>query len=367
MTEKNLYLDINVLQTVPSSNINRDDTGAPKTALYGGVTRSRVSSQSWKRVIRQAFLKDSNGSEWLKSYRTLKLPTLLGKEISKISPQINEEDANKKATEVLKSVKIKVKKDKKSGDLVTGALLLVSQAQIRKLANYSLKNAKPDKKEVKQIFKDDNSLDLALFGRMVADNPDLNVDAACQVAHAISTHEVIPEFDYFTAVDDERNDETAASAMIGSLEYNSSTLYRYANINLKELSENVGSDLAIKGAELFLKEFITTMPTGKENTFANKTIPQYVLVTLRDDTPVNLVSAFEEPIKSRTGYVEKSIKALEKELIETNKFVDKPLFTCVLATKDSSLVNQADNLSSLTENVAKKISEGLHKDENDHN
>lgn len=367
MTQGNLYLDINILQTVPSSNLNRDDTGAPKTALYGGVTRARVSSQSWKRAVRQAFLKESNNAEWLRSFRTKKVPLLLSKEIRKNNSEINKEDADQKVADILKSAGIKAKKDKKTGELLTGALLLVSKAQIRMLAQYALKNEQPDKKEVKKIFKDDNSLDLALFGRMVADNPDLNVDAACQVAHAISTHEVVPEFDYFTAVDDEKDDETAGSAMIGTLEYNSSTLYRYANINLQELEHNIGADLAVKGATLFLKDFITTMPTGKENTFANKTLPQYVLVTLRDDTPVNLVSAFEEPIKSKTGYVEKSIQALESELKETDKFVDKPLFTSVLTTKDSTLENQEDNLSSLSEKVAQIISERLNKDEDNRN
>lgn len=365
MTQENLYLDINVLQTVPSSNLNRDDTGAPKTALYGGVTRSRVSSQSWKRAIRQTFLKESDDSEWLKSSRTKKLPILLSREIGKNSPEMSQEDTDKKAVEILKEAGIKAKKDKKSGEWLTGALLLVSKAQIRKLAKYALENEQPDKKEVKKIFKEDNSLDLALFGRMVADNPDLNVDAACQVAHAISTHEVIPEFDYFTAIDDEKDDETSGSAMIGTLEYNSSTLYRYANINLKELAHNIGSDLTIKGAQLFLKDFVITMPTGKENTFANKTLPQYVMVTLRDDTPVNLVSAFEEPIRSKTGYVEKSIAALERELKETNKFVDKPLFNSVLTTKNSVLENQTNNLSSLTKDVARVISERLSENEND--
>lgn len=142
-----------------------------------------------------------------------------------------------------------------------------------------------------------------MFGRMVADDPSLNVDAAVQVAHAISTHEIVPEFDYFTAIDDKRKEDEAGSAMLGTIEYNSSTLYRYANINVNELEKNIGSDLTIKGAKLFIKEFISTMPTGKENTFANKTVPQYVLVTIRKDTPVNLVSAFEDPVKSHGGYV----------------------------------------------------------------
>ena len=202
---------------------------------------------------------------------------------------------------------------------------------------------------------------------MVADNPDLNVDAACQVAHAISTHEVTPEFDYFTAVDDEKEEGTAGSAMIGSLEYNSSTLYRYANINLNELIHNIGSKLSVEGIKLFIKNFILTMPTGKENTFANKTLPQYVLITLRDDTPVNLVSAFEEPVKSRDGYVKKSIVRLEKEYIDTESFIDKPIYSVVLSKYDSTLSNQAENLTSMIESVSKVVDEKVEKNENHNN
>lgn len=268
----------------------------------------------------------------------------------------------KKSTDIFSKASIKV--DKKTNQ--TKALLLISDGQLKKLAKAILENEDIDKKVIKKIFKEDNSLDLALFGRMVADNPDLNVDAACQVAHAISTHEVTPEFDYFTAVDDEKEEGTAGSAMIGSLEYNSSTLYRYANINLNELIHNIGSKLSVEGIKLFIKNFILTMPTGKENTFANKTLPQYVLITLRDDTPVNLVSAFEEPVKSRDGYVKKSIERLEKEYIDTESFIDKPIYSVVLSKYDSTLSNQAENLTSMIESVSKVVDEKVEKNE-DHN
>lgn len=358
----NLFLDINVLQTVPSSNLNRDDTGAPKTAIYGGVMRSRVSSQSWKRAVRQAFRAESQDAQWLKSSRTLKAPLLLANEIQKMDSSVSDEEAMKKSTDIFSKASIKV--DNKTNQ--TKALLLISDGQLKKLAKAILENEDIDKKVIKKIFKEDNSLDLALFGRMVADNPDLNVDAACQVAHAISTHEVTPEFDYFTAVDDEKEEGTAGSAMIGSLEYNSSTLYRYANINLNELIHNIGSKLSVEGIKLFIKNFILTMPTGKENTFANKTLPQYVLITLRDDTPVNLVSAFEEPVKSRDGYVKKSIERLEKEYIDTESFIDKPIYSVVLSKYDSTLSNQAENLTSMIESVSKVVDEKVEKNE-DHN
>jgi CRISPR system Cascade subunit CasC len=374
MNKENLYIDINVLQTVPSSNINRDDTGTPKTAMYGGVTRSRVSSQSWKRVIRQAFQKESNDEDWLKGYRTKKVSALLSQRIQDLKPDLDEDAATKAANDLLKTAGLKVKLDKKNGEFLTGALLFVSKGQLNKLAQYAIDNPdlgekkskelKETKKELKQILLNDNSLALAMFGRMIADDPSLNVDAAVQVAHAISTHEIVPEFDYFTAIDDKRKEDEAGSAMLGTIEYNSSTLYRYANINVNELEKNIGSDLTIKGAKLFIKEFISTMPTGKENTFANKTVPQYVLVTIRKDTPVNLVSAFEDPVKSHGGYVKASIDRLENEYQATQKFVEAPV-ACFVLTTDHSDLKQVENLSDLLDKVGQVLAEKVSQDEND--
>jgi CRISPR system Cascade subunit CasC len=358
----NLFIDINVLQTVPSSNINRDDTGAPKTAIYGGVTRARVSSQSWKRAVRQAFRTETKDADWLQSSRTKKGAYLLAKQLQKLDSSLDDEAALNRAIAAFEAAKIKVKKDKKSGQYLTGALLLLSQGQVRKLAQYIIDHGTDDKldyKDVKSILMDDNSLDLALFGRMVADNPELNVDASCQVAHAISTHEIIPEFDYFTAIDDDRDEDQAGSAMIGTLEYNSATLYRYANINFNELVKNMGSELAVKGSELFIKDFILSMPTGKENSFANKTLPQYVMISLRKDTPVNLVSAFENPVISRTGYIKSSIDKLEEEYSATKKFVESPLKTIVLTANSSKMSEQANDLSDLLA----KVSELLQQEE----
>ncbi len=374
MNKENLYIDINVLQTVPSSNINRDDTGTPKTAMYGGVTRSRVSSQSWKRVIRQAFQKEGNDEDWLKGYRTKKVSALLSQRIQDLKPDLDEDAATKAANDLLKTAGLKVKLDKKNGEFLTGALLFVSKGQLNKLAQYAIDNPdlgekkskelKETKKELKQILLNDNSLALAMFGRMIADDPSLNVDAAVQVAHAISTHEIVPEFDYFTAIDDKRKEDEAGSAMLGTIEYNSSTLYRYANINVNELEKNIGSDLTIKGAKLFIKEFISTMPTGKENTFANKTVPQYVLVTIRKDTPVNLVSAFEDPVKSHGGYVKASIDRLENEYQATQKFVEAPV-ACFVLTTDHSDLKQVENLSDLLDKVGQVLAEKVSQDEND--
>lgn len=355
----NLYLDINVLQTVPSSNINRDDTGAPKTAFYGGVTRARVSSQSWKHAMRKSF----EDSGVVASARTKEVPTLLVQALQKLDASITDEDALETAKAVLELAKIKI--NNKTNE--TGALLLVSQGQINKLAKFIINNPdidKKDTKEIKAILKGNQSLDLALFGRMVADNPELTVDASAQVAHAISTHEIIPEFDYFTALDDLQPNDTNGAAMLGTVEYNSATLYRYANVNVQELVTNLNTKDALKGITEFIKTFVLTMPTGKQNTFANKTLPSYVMVALRPDTPVNLVSAFETPVTSNNGYVTDSIKQLEKANNKALKMIDKPLLTVALDQADvSQLDDQADNLTDLLNQVSDQLQEVL-PDEN---
>ncbi|WP_318767455.1 type I-E CRISPR-associated protein Cas7/Cse4/CasC [Lactiplantibacillus carotarum] len=354
MTNQNLYLDINVLQTVPSSNLNRDDTGAPKTALYGGVTRARVSSQSWKSAVRSTFREAGTDT----GTRTKEAAKLLVDQLQKLDPALDETAALDKTNAVFKAANIKLNKDNE-----TGALLLVSRGQIEKLAQYVIDHDELDKKEIKQVLKGSQSLDLALFGRMVADNPELNVDAAAQVAHAISTHGVVPEYDYFTALDELQPEDNAGAAMLGTVEFNSSTLYRYANINVNELIHNLGVKDAITGVTTFIKSFLLSMPTGKQNTFANKTLPNYVMVTLRTDTPVNLVSAFEEPVTSDNGYVKQSIEKIENEYASTLDFVDQPLLNVVLSKYSSKLGEESRNLPTLLSDVTEALTKAV-QDEN---
>lgn len=364
MSNQNLYVDINILQTVPSSNINRDDSGSPKTAVYGGVTRARVSSQSWKRAVRQAF-REANKDEWLNSHRTKKAVQILADRLLETDSSLVDEDAAlEKSKSIFSTAGIKLSKDKKTGEYLTGALLLLSNGQLNKLAEFSKDNEGLDEadKDLKKILNGDQSLDLALFGRMVADNPELNVDASAQVAHAISTHEIVPEFDYYTALDDDQIAENAGSAMIGTIEYNSATLYRYANVNMNELVHNIGRDLAIKGLELFIKDFVMSMPTGKQNTFANKTLPQYVMVAVRQDTPVNLVSAFEEPVRSSNGYIDFSIKKLEEEFANSLKFVEEPLLTEVVTAKETQIGQHAEGLDELLENITELLEKEISDD-----
>lgn len=307
MTNNKLFIDFHVIQTVPPSCVNRDDTGSPKTAIYGGVTRSRVSSQCWKQAMRDFFRNNMEEAEIGK--RTKYVLQLLSKAIMKRKTDLEQEQADELAQKILEKGGIKIKNG------VTDALVFLSLKQIDSLAELVLNNENPNKKEIIAAINENPSVDIALFGRMVASNPLLDMDASAQVAHSISTHRVSNEYDYFTAIDDYSEKETAGAGMIGVIEYNSSTLYRYATVAVHDLCQNIGSDTQ-STAEImaqFAKAFILSMPTGKQNTFANRTLPDAILVTVRHDQPINLVGAFEDAIKNhKEGYVEQSVARLYK-------------------------------------------------------
>lgn len=344
------YIDVHIIQNIPPSCVNRDDTGSPKSAMYGGVKRLRVSSQAWKHVTRSYF--DAHLDKEDLGMRTKRVVSILAKEIGRQAEDL-ENDAQKLAEEVSNAAKIKLSEPraKKSEEASkkakeSGYLLFLSNRQIAQLAEMAVESARSgeelDKKEVKKIFKSENSIDVALFGRMVADDADLNVDAACQVAHAISTHAAENEFDFFTAVDDDKSRaeerEDAGAGMMGTIEFSSATMYRYATVNLDLLHENLGdAEATLRALTSFIEAFVKTMPTGKQNTFANRTLPSMVAVQVRDDQPVSLVGAFERPVlKSDTeGFVAKSVRKLvehEKQLEEA--FGVKPRHAFVVSLED---------------------------------
>lgn len=406
MTNKSnprLFLDIHVVQTVPPANINRDDTGSPKTAQYGGVTRARVSSQCWKGAIRKYFR--DNGDIYVGIRSKYILDIILECIANKIREKDNsiDDDSAKKLAEGKKELVVKAltianilkekdKKDKKAkkgkkaqeaqeaqeaqDDKKLEALFFVTYKQLDNFAqacldtNLDEKNLdKKEKSRIKEklqnILKSDPTIDIALFGRMLAHDPSLNVDASAQVAHAISTHAVESEFDFYTAVDDWAPKDNAGASMLGTIEYNAATLYRYANVALHEFYKQLKNDKeeTAKAVKLFVKAFVNSMPTGKINSFANQTLPQAIIVSLRTDRPINLVSAFEEPVKSENGYVDKSIQKLFEEYTRCEKILEQPLFTDYLLLTDKVEVapigKSTTNLSELLSDLEKAITENL--------
>lgn len=330
-------IDIHILQTVPPSNLNRDDTGSPKTAIYGGVRRSRVSSQSWKRATRVAFESTVDRSEL--GIRTRRVVELLTAEITSLATELSDR-AEELASAVFEAIGIKTTPPKKGEPGQAGYLVFLARHQITALAHAAvtaagsqdpvkaLKDAK-----VKELADRTHSVDIALFGRMVADQADMNVDAAAQVAHAISVHPVETEFDYFTAVDDYLQEDESGAAMIGTVEFNSSTLYRYATLDVNRLADNLGDAVAARRAvEAFVDSFVRSMPTGKQNTFANRTLPEAVVVMVRDSQPINLVGAFENPVREseRAGRIKQASAALRAEAAEIERaYGETPLKTWV--------------------------------------
>ena len=319
MKRNRLYIDFHVLQTVPPSCVNRDDTGSPKTAVYGGTTRARVSSQAWKRAIRKMFAEELVEEQNL-GKRTKRVTQMVKEEIQNILP---DGDAATLALYALKNAGLDKVTEEKGAD----ALFFMSRAQAKALAKLMAEGCE-DKKAFKAALKEAPSVDMVLFGRMVASDPSLNYDAAAQVAHSISTHRVQNEFDYFTAVDDLQPEDNAGAGHLGTVEFNSSTLYRYATVNALELSAHLGGEEAAKAVRAFAEAFIRSMPEGRQNTFANRTLPDAVYIAVRTDQPVNLCGAFERAVPAGSGgYMEPSKEALARYAEEVyQNFAGLPAF-----------------------------------------
>ncbi|MGA3525481.1 type I-E CRISPR-associated protein Cas7/Cse4/CasC [Melissospora conviva] len=365
-------IDCYALQTVPPSNLNRDDTGSPKTAIYGGVRRARVSSQAWKRAIRLAFADLLDRSQL--GERTKRVGESLAAQIKALDPSVTDEAATELATQVFVTGGL-AKVDKKKGelkDVESGYLLFLSHRQLENLAAAALEAQQAgstlDKARFKELINTEHSVDIAMFGRMVADMADINVDAACQVAHAISVHAVDNEFDYFTAVDDRKADAAETGAgMIGTVEFNSSTLYRYATVDVDALHATLGDAAATRVAvEAFLMAFARSMPTGKQNTFAHRTLPDAVLVRLRDTQSINLVGAFETPIREThtAGRLELAADALAKHATAVeNAYGERPIGSWVTQVGEKTAVladlGKAVSFSEMVAGVGEQVAEAL--------
>lgn len=332
------FVEIHALQNFAPSNLNRDDTGAPKDAIFGGVRRARISSQCFKRAIRQHFpkclTKEAVGD---------RTKLLLREIIKKIGEKgrANSDEIEEKARLALAAIEINIKEDGKSEYLLfLGKQEIESIAEIihskwdivnapaqvstdgkkqGKAKKQAAQAADPGlKKALLSVINGGKAVDVALFGRMLADMPEKNQNAACQVAHAISTHAVEREFDYYTAVDDLKPDETPGADMIGTVEFNSACYYRYAVVDWEKLLSNLQGDkeLAKKGLRAFLEGFVVAEPTGKQNSFAAHNPPEFVAVSIRKQgAPRNLTNAFEAPIRvwKNESLTAKSADALVKK------------------------------------------------------
>lgn len=346
-----MFIQIHALQSFPPGNLNRDDRGQPKSALFGGVTRGRISSQCLKRHMRHSepFSALRDGVAW----RTRRLPALVGEEIRKRAHG-SIDDATVSAIEA----KIASAFKKEGGDdaaaagepVQTGQLVffprsfveavatlvtdlhradsaslsawLASGAKKDKAAKKASKGEQGEAEQKQKAHPIDRSIqdasrlvtvDIGMFGRMTTSELVEDVEAACQVAHAISTHEVRIERDYFTAMDD--LSEGSGAGFVGggdqSTYFNSAVYYRYANLDLRQLRRNVRlaggqGEALLSDAEMadaacaLLNSVVHAGPTAKQNNFAAHSVPELLICEMSERRqPLSYANAFLEAVELR--------------------------------------------------------------------
>lgn len=314
------FLQIHILTAYPPSNPNRDDLGRPKTAVIGGRTRQRISSQAIKRAVRtsDAFARALQGHKGQRTQR-------LGDEILEHlkGKGVPEDKARACIREVIAAFgKLDDKKSKEDPDpLRIRQLAFVSPDErilAIELAEKIAAGEKPPKdKDLAKalLLTADSAVDIAMFGRMLADNPDFNRDAAVQVAHAFTTNSVEIEDDYYTAVDDLKTSaEDAGAGFVGEAGFGAGVYYSYVCVDRELLVKNLGGDamLAARGLDALVRALATAAPSGKRNSFANHVRPEFILIERGDAQPRSLASAFTEPVGAG-AQMENSIERLKRQ------------------------------------------------------
>lgn len=312
---ESMKLEFHIIQSFPVSCLNRDDVGSPKSAMIGGVERARVSSQCWKRAIRLAM-------------HNLNIPIaertkLVAAKIAKacVALGATQESADKCGDAAARCLT----KTVKSG--VSDTLFFISASEAENIAKayaeLNFDEKKLGEKEFIKSFKKGlnpicDGLDIALFGRMVANAPELNVEAAVSVAHAISTHKASSEIDFFTAVDDNNQSDSGAAHM-GTLEYNSATYYRYVSVDLGQLAKNLGTEDIADSLIGFVKALFIAYPSARQTTMAAACPWNYAIVSLRHGQGIQF--SFSKPVKPtrEKDLVGASIQALNESFASVER------------------------------------------------
>lgn len=315
------FVQLHLLTSYPPSNLNRDDSGRPKTALMGDALRLRISSQSQKRAWRtsDAFESALQGNL---GTRTKEMGVKIYKAL--IDSKASEKNARDWAKAIAQQFG-KPKSDKKienNEDLHIEQLAHFSpeeEAAINSLVKVCAERGKgPEDKELELLRKPRKAVDIAMFGRMLADSPAFNMEAAVQVAHAITVHKAAVEDDYFSAVDDLNTGlEDKGAGHIGERGYGAGLFYLYLCINCDLLKENLGGDAALtqKSLEALIQAVTTVSPTGMQNSFGSRAYASYVLAEKGDQQPRSLAQAFLKPIKpydEDESVLDKAVAALKR-------------------------------------------------------
>lgn len=303
---RNTRIEFHILQSFPVTCLNRDDVGAPKTAIVGGVTRARVSSQCWKRQVRLAMQE---------------FGIKLGMRTKKAEEIFTRACLQNGASEEQAAACGK----KMAGLLSDDTLLFISDSEAAAFAAYAqgleYDDSKIKDKELAKVARKAltpavDGLDIALFGRMVAKAADMNVEAAASFSHAISTHKVSNEVEFFTALDDLQGEP--GSAHMGSLEFNAATYYRYISLDLGQLAQTMGSDDVKQAIAAFTQALFVAVPNARQTTQSGASPWEFARVTVRKGQRLQV--PFETPIKAREGgYLQPSIEALKGYLDKKEK------------------------------------------------
>lgn len=391
-------IEVHILQNFAPSNLNRDDTGSPKDALFGGYRRARISSQALKRAAReyvrdhlQGLAAEDDHPQGLAAedmaVRTKQVVGELERRLATRGRAAAE--ATPKVVAALGGVGFSVAQAKPDEPYLAQYLLFLGTRELDNLAalidehweslaaggeaDGAAKGARKAKQTAREavppqvktalirVLDGGRAVDLALFGRMLADLPEKNQDAACQVAHAISTHAVEREFDFYTAVDDVKALDELADAgagMLGTIEFNSACFYRYVALDLAQLRHNLQGDdaLLLRGVAAFLRALAKAKPTGKQNSFAAHNDPAYIACTVRRDAdPRSLANAFERPVGRAewggAGLTAASVGRLEATWARLDAAYGEPgeTFTLDLTDAGSAVGERVTSLNALVE------------------
>ena len=322
-----MLIELHTLTAHAPSNLNRDDFGRPKTALFGGTERARISSQSLKRAIRTSdYLKSQLGGRV--STRSRDIPKLIYDRLAK------RYDGNEEKRERLQHTCEAVthalgKPDTKRGPLHISQIVFLTPGELDRLEEVVAEKVEGDGKlaKPKTLSKTlaaeagldrtpHDAVDMALFGRMTTDdaNAFAGVEAAMQVMHPISTHTAISETDYFTAVDDApTGEDDRGSAHLNELDFNSAVYYKYFSCDFDKLARNLDDRAsALKALTAFLDAACRIAPSGKQNSFASHSMASAALLVVREaKTPCSLAEAFERPVPpSEEGFLARSLQRL---------------------------------------------------------
>ena len=344
------FIQLHLLTSYPPSNLNRDDLGRPKTAIMGGKTRLRVSSQSLKRAWRKSDLFESA------------LAGHIGKRTKKVGEKLYERLCEKgvaesKAKDFAKEMVAffgateSAEKDKPLKELESSQLVHFNQSEMKALfdlADRVASEGKLDKEELKKLVAKRYDVDISMFGRMLTGKEIVKVtddpEAAVQVAHAVTVHDVAVEDDYFTAVDDLNNDKgDLGAAHIGETEFGAGVFYIYICINRDQLEKNLGGkELVNKSLAALIEAAAKVAPNGKQNSFASRAYASYILAEKGDQQPRSLTVAFLKPVRGE-DVLGKAITEIETKRANMEKVYGK----CAEATKTMNAETGSGSLADI--------------------